>query len=169
MIQSAKAFVYGDDIDTDRIIPGKYTKTLDQQSWADHVLEDLDPDFRARVNPGDVIVAGDNFGCGSSREQAPVALKLAGLSCVIARYFARIFYRNGINIGLPLLEIPDHDIQDGDELDIDLRQGTVFNKTRQTTYQANPMPEVMIRILQEGGLVPFLKKYGDYGEVEKLG
>jgi 3-isopropylmalate dehydratase small subunit len=165
MIQSARAFVYGNDIDTDRIIPGKYTKTLDQQSWADHVLEDLDPDFRARVRPGDVIAAGDNFGCGSSREQAPVALKLAGVSCVIARYFARIFYRNAINIGLPLLEIPDHDIRDGDELDIDLRQGTVFNKTRQTIYQAKPMPEVMIRILQEGGLVPFLKKYGDYGVV----
>jgi 3-isopropylmalate/(R)-2-methylmalate dehydratase small subunit len=165
MIQSARAFVYGNDIDTDRIIPGKYTKTLDQQSWADHVLEDLDPDFRTRMHPGDVIAAGDNFGCGSSREQAPVALKLAGVSCVIARYFARIFYRNAINIGLPLLEIPDHDIRDGDELDIDLRQGTVFNKTRQTIYQAKPMPEVMIRILQEGGLVPFLKKYGDYGVV----
>ncbi|MFZ4428630.1 MAG: 3-isopropylmalate dehydratase small subunit [Saprospiraceae bacterium] len=165
MNQSARAFVYGDDIDTDRIIPGKYTKTLDQQSWADHVLEDLDPHFRSRMQRGDVIVAGDNFGCGSSREQAPVALKLAGVSCVIARYFARIFYRNAINIGLPLLEIPDHDIQDGDTLDIDLRQGTVFNKTRQTIYQAKPMPEVMIRILQEGGLVPFLKKYGDYGVV----
>jgi 3-isopropylmalate/(R)-2-methylmalate dehydratase small subunit len=165
MNQSARAFVYGDDIDTDRIIPGKYTKTLDPQSWADHVLEDLDPNFRSRMQRGDVIVAGHNFGCGSSREQAPVALKLAGVSCVIARYFARIFYRNAINIGLPLLEIPDHDIQDGDTLDIDLRQGIVFNKTRQTSYQAKPMPEVMIRILQEGGLVPFLKKYGDYGVV----
>ncbi len=163
MNQSPRAFVYGDDIDTDRIIPGKYTKTLDQQSWVDHVLEDLDPDFRTRMHPGDIIVAGDNFGCGSSREQAPVALKLAGVSCVIARYFARIFYRNAINIGLPLLEIPDHDIQNGDELDIDLRQGSVFNRTQKKTYHAKPMPEVMIRILQEGGLVPFLKKYRDYG------
>lgn len=163
MNQSPRAFVYGDDIDTDRIIPGKYTKTLDQQSWVDHVLEDLDPDFRTRMHPGDIIVAGDNFGCGSSREQAPVALKLAGVSCVIARYFARIFYRNAINIGLPLLEIPDHDIQNGDELDIDLRQGSVFNRAQKKTYHAKPMPEVMIRILQEGGLVPFLKKYRDYG------
>ncbi len=114
------------------------------------------------MHPGDIIVAGDNFGCGSSREQAPVALKLAGISCVIARYFARIFYRNAINIGLPLLEIPDHDIHDGDVLDIDLRQGIVTNLTQQKTYRAKPMPEVMIRILQEGGLVPFLKKYGDY-------
>ena len=126
------------------------------------MLEDLDPGFRARMHPGDIIVAGDNFGCGSSREQAPVALKLAGISCVIARYFARIFYRNAINIGLPLLEIPDHDIHDGDVLDIDLRQGIVTNLTQQKTYRAKPMPEVMIRILQEGGLVPFLKKYGDY-------
>ena len=162
MNQTARAFVYGDDIDTDRIIPGKYTKTLDQQSWADHVLEDLDPGFRARMHPGDIIVAGNNFGCGSSREQAPVALKLAGVSCVIARYFARIFYRNAINIGLPLLEIPDHDIQNGDALDLNLRQGIVTNLTQQKTYHAKPMPEVMIRILQEGGLVPFLKKYGDY-------
>ena len=165
MSQKPKAFVYGDNIDTDRIIPGKYTKTLDRQSWVAHVLEDLDPSFRERVREGDVIAAGNNFGCGSSREQAPIALKLAGVSCVIARYFARIFYRNAINIGLPLLEIPGHDIQDGDELDVDLRLGKVINLTRRKSYQANPMPEVMIRILQEGGLVPFLKKYGDYGEV----
>lgn len=162
MIQKAKAFAYGDNIDTDRIIPGKYTKTLDQQSWAAHVLEDLDPSFRSQMKQGDVVVAGNNFGCGSSREQAPVALKLAGVSCIIARYFARIFYRNAINIGLPLLEIPDHDIQDGDTLDIDLRTGTVSNLTRHKQYSAKPMPEVMIRILQEGGLVPFLKKYGNY-------
>ncbi|MEY4108058.1 MAG: hypothetical protein RL181_2400 [Bacteroidota bacterium] len=162
MTRKSRAFAYGDNIDTDRIIPGKYTKTLDQQSWAAHVLEDLDPSFRSRVQAGDVIVAGNNFGCGSSREQAPIALKRAGVSCVIARYFARIFYRNAINIGLPLLEIPDHDIQDGDELDIDLRQGRVTNLSRQTHYTAKPMPDVMIRILQEGGLVPFLKKYGNY-------
>ncbi|NBU36481.1 MAG: 3-isopropylmalate dehydratase, partial [Bacteroidetes bacterium] len=98
-----RAHVYGDHIDTDRIIPGKYTKTLDAQMLADHVLEDLDPDFRKKLIMGDILVAGDNFGCGSSREQAPIALQKAGISLIIAKYFARIFFRNAINIGLPVL------------------------------------------------------------------
>jgi 3-isopropylmalate dehydratase small subunit len=157
-----KAHVYGDNIDTDRIIPGKYTKTLDTQSLADHVMEDLDPDFRKNMQPGDIVVAGDNFGCGSSREQAPVALKVAGVSVIIARYFARIFFRNAINIGLPVLEIPDHDIASGDVLDVDLNAGTVHNLTTGKTYEATKMPGVMVHILQSGGLVEYLKKYGDY-------
>lgn len=157
-----KAHVYGDNIDTDRIIPGKYTKTLDTQSLADHVMEDLDPDFRKKMQPGDFVVAGDNFGCGSSREQAPVALKVAGVSVIIARYFARIFFRNAINIGLPVLEIPDHDIASGDVLDVDLSAGTVQNLTTGKTYEATKMPGVMVHILQSGGLVAYLKKYGDY-------
>lgn len=155
-------FCYGDNIDTDRIIPGKYTKTLDMSTLAQHVLEDLDPTFKDTVQPGDVVAAGFNFGCGSSREQAPVALKLSGVSVVIARTFARIFFRNAINVGLPLLEIRDHDIEKGDILRVDLAQGSVLNQTKNKTYQAAAMPQVMIDILQEGGLVPYLKKNGDY-------
>jgi 3-isopropylmalate dehydratase small subunit len=158
----AKALVYGHNIDTDRIIPGKYTKTLDMQSLAEHVMEDVDPKFYSHFSVGDIIVAGDNFGCGSSREQAPIALKVAGASCIIANYFARIFFRNAINIGLPVLEIPNHDIEMYDELDIDLIQGLVNNKTKNCTYQATKMPPIMLQIMQEGGLVPYLKKYGDY-------
>ncbi len=159
---TAKAHVYGDHIDTDRIIPGKYTKTLDLSTLAGHVMEDLDPDFHRNFTAGDIIVAGDNFGCGSSREQAPVALKAAGVSCIIARFYARIFFRNAINIGLPVLEIPDHDIARGDMLEVHLETGKVVNQTRQKTYQATRLPKVMLDIMQAGGLVPYLKKYNDY-------
>ncbi len=156
------AHVYGDNIDTDRIIPGKYTKTLDTASLAKHVLEDLDPEFSTKVKAGDILVAGDNFGCGSSREQAPLALKTAGVSLVIARYFARIFFRNAINIGLPVMEIPDHNIQAGDHLEVDLAKSQVKHLASGAIYQANPLPQVMLDILQEGGLVPYLNKYGSY-------
>jgi 3-isopropylmalate/(R)-2-methylmalate dehydratase small subunit len=152
----------GDNIDTDRIIPGKYTKTLDIASLAAHVMEDLDPTFKDRVKPGDIIVAGDNFGCGSSREQAPIALKASGVSVVIARYFARIFFRNAINIGLPVLEIPDHNIGNGAVVEVDLLNGSVVDTSTGTTYKATKMPQVMIDILNEGGLVPYLQKHGDY-------
>lgn len=159
---AGKAHVYGDNIDTDRIIAGKYTKTLDVQSLADHVLEDLDPDFRQKVHIGDILVGGDNFGCGSSREQAPVALQTAGISLVVARYFARIFFRNAINIGLPVMEIPDHDIVYGDQLEADLKNGTLRNLTTSKLYKATALPDVMFNILQEGGLVNYLKKHGSY-------
>lgn len=158
----AKAHVYGDNIDTDRIIPGKYTKTLDLSMLAAHVMEDLDPAFVSRFQSGDLIAAGDNFGCGSSREQAPLALKTAGVSLVIARFFARIFFRNAINIGLPVLEVPQHRIQMGDEISFDLAEGRIVNHTRQEVYQATPLPPVMLNIMQEGGLVPYLKKYKDF-------
>ncbi len=158
----AAAHAYGDNIDTDRIIPGKYTKTLILADLAAHVMEDLDPDFRSRFKPGDIVVAGHNFGCGSSREQAPVALKAAGVSLVVARYFARIFFRNAINIGLPLLEVPDHDIETGDMLLVDLAEGSIVNLSKQKSYRAVPLPQVMIDILREGGLVPYLRKYGTY-------
>ena len=161
MIQ-ARCWVYGNNIDTDRIIPGKYTKTLDMTSLAEHVMEDLDPDFHKKFMKGDIIVAGDNFGCGSSREQAPVALKAAGVSCVIARFYARIFFRNGINIGLPVLEIPDHDIETGDVLEINLEEGKVYNQTKNKIYNSTKLPRVMMDIVTEGGLVAYLKKYGDY-------
>jgi 3-isopropylmalate/(R)-2-methylmalate dehydratase small subunit len=157
-----KAHVYGDNIDTDAIIPGKYTKTLNLQTFADHVLEDLDPEFRSKVQAGDILVAGDNFGCGSSREQAPLALKIAGVSAVISKYFARIFFRNAINIGLPVLEIPDYDIENGDELELDLKAGSIENLTKGRSYTATKMPAVMMDILGEGGLVKYLSKYGDY-------
>lgn len=159
---TGKAHVYGNNIDTDAIIPGKYTKTLDTQTFADHVLEDLDADFKHVVQPGDILVAGDNFGCGSSREQAPLALKTAGVAAVIANYFARIFFRNAINIGLPVLEIKGHDIQSGDTLEIRLEAGVVKNLTSGKSFQSVPLPPVMLDILNTGGLATYLKKHGDY-------
>ncbi|GIK55664.1 MAG: 3-isopropylmalate dehydratase small subunit [Chloroflexi bacterium] len=159
----AKAHVYLiDNIDTDRIIPGKYTKTLDVAALAAHVLEDLDVEFVHKVQPGDLLVAGHNFGCGSSREQAPLALKAAGVSVVIARTFARIFYRNAINIGLPLVEVTHHTIQSGDWVSVDLANGRVTNHTRQERYQVTRMPQQMIDILNAGGLVNYLIQHGGY-------
>jgi 3-isopropylmalate dehydratase small subunit len=154
--------VYGSNIDTDRIIPGKYTKTLNLQDLADHVLEDLDPEFRTRMKKGDIVVGDDNFGCGSSREQAPLALKTAGVSAVIARSFARIFFRNAINIGLPVIEIKDHTINQNDEIEIDLSSGFVYNLTKNVTYQGTQMPDVMVKILNDGGLVNYLQKNKQY-------
>ncbi len=161
-IFKGRAHVYGDNIDTDRIIPGKYTKTLDIKSLSEHVLEDLDPLFRQKMKRGDMVVAGDNFGCGSSREQAPLALKAAGVSVVIAHYFARIFYRNAVNIGLPVIEIQDLNIEPGDELNVNLEQGTVQNLTKGTTHQATQLPKVMMDILNAGGLVNYLKSNKTY-------
>ena len=155
----AKCHVYGNNIDTDRIIPGKYTKTLDTASLAQHVMEDVDPQFHLKFTVGDIIVAGDNFGCGSSREQAPLALKLAGVSCIIANFFARIFFRNAINIGLPVLEINNHDIEYGNELQIDLENGIVHNLSKNKTYTATKLPKVMLSIMNEGGLVNYLKNH----------
>ncbi len=149
-------FVYPDNIDTDRIIPGKYTKTLDMSALAAHVLEDLDPNFARTVQPGDILVAGWNFGCGSSREQAPIALKAAGVSVVVAKSFARIFYRNAINIGLPLVELGEHDIQPGAQVTVDMANGLVRDDSGKT-YLAAKMPEVMMAILEAGGLVGYLK------------
>lgn len=157
-----KAHVYGDNVDTDRIIPGKYTKTLDQSQLAAHVLEDLDPKFSKRVQEGDILVAGENFGCGSSREQAPVALKAAGVSVVVAASFARIFYRNAINIGLPVVEIGRHDISNGHDVHVDLVKGVVEDLDVGQRYEAAKMPQVMIDILQAGGLVAYLRQHGDY-------
>ncbi|WP_209124258.1 3-isopropylmalate dehydratase small subunit [Alkalihalobacillus sp. BA299] len=157
--------VYGDNIDTDRIIPGKYTKTLDLSDLANHVLEDLDPEFRTRVQSGDIVVGGHNFGCGSSREQAPLALKAAGVSAVVARSFARIFFRNAINIGLPVIEVTDHDIKNNTEIEIDLTLGKIKCLKREVTYQGTQMPDVMVNILNNGGLVNYLKKYKSYNFV----
>jgi 3-isopropylmalate dehydratase small subunit len=162
MTYKGKAHVYGDNIDTDRIIPGKYTKTLDISHLAAHVLEDLDPEFSKRVQPGDILIAGENFGMGSSREQAPIALKAAGVSVIVARSFARIFYRNAINIGLPVVEVADQQIENGNEVEVDLESGTAKNVTTGESYQATKMPEVMVNILNEGGLANYLLKHGTY-------
>lgn|SRR5699024_1747019 len=162
MILKGTSHVYGDNIDTDRIIPGKYTKTLEMQQLANHVLEDLDPEFHKNVQPGDILVAGDNFGCGSSREQAPLALKTAGVSVVVARYFARIFFRNAINIGLPLIELKDYEINQGDKLTVDVKLGTVHNVTNGKVFQGTKMPTVMVDILNEQGLDNYLRKYKSY-------
>ncbi len=161
-IIEAKAHVYGDHIDTDRIIPGKYTKTLDLSTLANHVLEDLDPTFNKIVQKGDILIAGINFGCGSSREQAPLALKQSGISVVIAEDFARIFFRNAINIGLPVLEIGKHTIQKGAKIAVNLKEGTVTDITANKIYTATKLPDIMIAILNEGGLVPYLNKNGNY-------
>jgi 3-isopropylmalate/(R)-2-methylmalate dehydratase small subunit len=157
------AHVFGDNVDTDRIIPGKYTKTLDLANLATHVLEDVDPNFSSRVRPGDIVVAGDNFGAGSSREQAPLALQAAGVAVVVANFFARIFYRNAINIGLPVVEVGRHEIQTGHEVEVDLGGGWVKDRTSGQRYMATQMPEVMVDILNAGGLVNYLREHGNYG------
>lgn len=164
MVIKGKVHKFGDDINTDYIISGKYKfKSLDFNEMSKHLFEDLDPDFYKKINPGDIIVAGKNFGCGSSREQAPLVIKHAGISLVIAKSFARIFYRNSINVGLPLLEADTDQIDQGDNLEIDLFQGRIYNKTKNITiYSKNTFPEIMVKILQAGGLVEYLKKEGDF-------
>ncbi len=150
-----KAWIFGDDVDTDVIIPGKYLRTKDLTLLAAHVMEGLDPGFAARVGKGDVIVAGRNFGCGSSREQAPLALREAGVSAVIARSFARIFYRNAINIGLPLIEA-DVTALEGDLVEVDLANGVV--RVGERTFQGTRLPDFLLEILQNGGLVACRRK-----------
>jgi len=150
---------YGDHIDTDVIIPARELNDPSTQNLARHCMEDIDPDFVKRVKPGDIIVGGVNCGCGSSREHAPMAIKAVGVSCVVAENFARIFFRNSINIGLPLLECPEaaKAAQSGDVLAVDLDTGEIRNKTRSETYQAVPFPEFMRRIIGAGGLVAYTK------------
>lgn len=158
-----RAHKFGDDINTDYIIAGKYKfKTLDMQELAQHLMEDLDPDFYRKVSPGDFIVAGSNFGCGSSREQAPLAIKYAGIAAVLAKSFARIFYRNAINTGLPVVECDTDGIETGDELIVDLAAGEIKNLTRQTVIRVKPLSGVMLKILQDGGLAAHIRKYGKF-------
>ena len=153
-------FRYGRDIDTDVIIPARYLNTSDPAELAKHCLEDLDTTFVTRVKPGDIIVADENFGCGSSREHAPVAIKAAGVSCVIAKSFARIFYRNAINIGLPILECPEavDAISDGDVVSVDADTGTIVDETTGATFHAQPFPPFIQEIINAGGLVERTKK-----------
>ena len=153
-----KAWKFGDDIDTDTIIPAIYLNTTDPNELAQHCMEVVDPDFPKKVSPGDIIVADKNFGCGSSREHAPIAIKAAGISCVIAKSFARIFYRNSINIGLPILACEEAalKIAEGDQIEVDLTSGTITNLTRSETYKAQPFPEFMQQIIASGGLMNYV-------------
>jgi 3-isopropylmalate/(R)-2-methylmalate dehydratase small subunit len=154
---------FGDDVNTDYIISGRHKfKTLDMKELAKYVMEDLDPDFYNKVTPGDFIVGGRNFGCGSSREQAPLAIINANISAVIAKSFARIFYRNCINTGLPVIECDTDQIDAGDELEIDLQKGILYNKTKNVDLPITPLPDVMLKILSEGGLVEHFKKNGTF-------
>ncbi|HBQ85545.1 MAG TPA: 3-isopropylmalate dehydratase [Syntrophomonas sp.] len=158
-----KTHKFGDDVNTDYIISGRYKfKTLDMRELAKHVMEDLDPDFYNKVNKGDFIVAGKNFGCGSSREQAPLAIINADVSAVIAKSFARIFYRNCINTGLPLVECNTDLIDENDELQVELDKGVLHNLTKNIDIEITPLPPVMLKILSDGGLVEHFKKYGTF-------
>ena len=151
-IIEGKTWTFGENIDTDVMIPGRYLRTFNPQDLADHVLEGERPDFTKNVKKGDIIVADENFGCGSSREQAPVAIKTAGVDAIIAKSFARIFYRNAINIGLPVI-VSDIEAKDGDIMSIDLSEGTLINKTTGESTTFEPFKEFMLKILEDGGIV----------------
>ena len=150
-----KVHKYGNNVDTDVIIPARHLNTQDHKELASHCMEDIDKDFINNVKPGDIMVAGDNFGCGSSREHAPIAIKAAGIDCVIATTFARIFYRNSINIGLPIMECPEasQKIEAGDEVEVDFDSGIIRNLTKGEEYQAHPFPESIQKIIKAGGLL----------------
>ncbi len=154
-----RAHKYGDEVNTDVIIPARYLTTTDPKELAAHCMEDLDKDFVTKVKPGDVMVAGKNFGCGSSREHAPRSIRAAGISCIIAEGFARIFYRNSINLALPVLESPEaaKSIQDGDDVEVDLEAGTIINQTRHQTFTAKPYPPFMKELMKAGGLMAYVK------------
>lgn len=153
-----KAWRFGDDVDTDAIIPARYLTTADPDQLAAHCMEDIDPDFPSKVSPGDIIVGGKNFGCGSSREHAPIAIKAAQVSCVIAASFARIFYRNSFNMGLPIFDSAEASagIRAGDELEVEASSGVIRNLTRGEEYQAEPYPPFMVDLIQSGGLIPYM-------------
>lgn len=159
----AKIYVYGDNVDTDVIIPARYLNAPDEKSLASHCMEDIDADFAATVEPGDIIVGGANFGCGSSREHAPLAIKACGVKCVIAASFARIFYRNAINIGFPILECPEaaQAISSGDKVSVDFATGVITDETAGRTFQATAFPGFINKIIENGGLLPYLKARQD--------
>ena len=160
MILKGKVFKYGADVNTDVIIPARYLNVWEARELAQHCMEDIDTEFIQKVNPGDIIMATTNFGCGSSREHAPLAIKAAGVSCVIAASFARIFFRNAINIGLPLLESAEavNNTEAGDTLEIDLAKGEIKNLTRKKVYQAKPYPEFMAQLIAAGGLIEYTRQ-----------
>ena len=159
MILRGKVYKYGANVNTDEIIPARYLNTSEPSELAKHCLEDIDKDFVGKVSPGDIIVASDNFGCGSSREHAPIAIKAAGVSVVIAASFARIFFRNALNIGLPILESPQaaKAISDGDEVEVDFDKGIVKNISKNEVYTSQAFPEFMQKIINAGGLMGYIK------------
>ena len=159
MIFNGKSIKYGDNVDTDVIIPARYLNTSDHKELASHCMEDIDKDFVNKVQAGDIMVAGNNFGCGSSREHAPIAIKASGISLVIANSFARIFYRNSINIGLAILECPEAvaGISDGDQVEADLDNGVIYNRTTGKSFKTQPFPEFIQKIIANGGLVASIK------------
>lgn len=155
-----KVHKYGDNVDTDVIIPARYLNTSDPKELAAKCMIDIDADFVARVKEGDILVANKNFGCGSSREHAPIAIKASGISCVIAETFARIFYRNSINIGLPIIECPEaaKNIEAGDEVEVDFDEGMIYNRTKGTKYQGQAFPEFMQKIIKAEGLINYINQ-----------
>ena len=157
---TGNAIKYGDNVDTDVIIPARYLNTIDKKELASHCMEDIDRDFAKKIKPGDIMVAGNNFGCGSSREHAPIAIKGSGISLVIAKSFARIFYRNSINIGLAILECPEavEGISEGDAVEADLDLGVIYNKTTGESFKTQPFPEFIQKIITAGGLVESIKR-----------
>ena len=162
-----KAWTFGDNVSTDLIAPGRlFHLRSNLPELAKHVLEDADPGFASKVQPGDFVVGGSNFGLGSSREHAPTIIKLAGVSAVLAKSFARIFYRNAINVGLPVIQCDTDSIEAGDKLAVDLSAGTVINITKDYTLTFPPLPGIMRTILDDGGLVAHIQKHGDFGIIE---
>ena len=157
---NGNAIKYGDNVDTDVIIPARYLNTIDKSELASHCMEDIDKNFTSKVRPGDIMVAGSNFGCGSSREHAPIAIKESGISLVIAKSFARIFYRNSINIGLAILECEEasDNISEGDEVEVDLDHGVIYNKTTGKSFTTKPFPEFIQKIITAGGLIESIKQ-----------
>ncbi len=160
MIFNGKAIKYGDNVDTDVIIPARYLNTIDKKELASHCMEDIDQEFVNKVQAGDIMIGGFNFGCGSSREHAPIAIKESGISLVIAKSFARIFYRNSINIGLAILECDEavDGIDEGDQVEADLDNGVIYNRTKGTSFQTQPFPEFIQKIITNGGLVASIQK-----------
>lgn len=163
MKQKGRVWIFGDDINTDLISPGKYLELVDPEEMAEHAMEGIDPDFPRKIQKGDIVVGGTNFGCGSSREHAPLALKYAGIDAVIAESFARIYYRNSINIGLPALECPGitEAVEEGDTVEVDVTGGTVKNTRTGAELPFTPLPGFMIEILGEGGLVMYIRNHMD--------
>ncbi len=161
MIYKGKVWKFGSNVDTDAIVAARYLNTWDPQELASHLMEDVDPQFREKIQPGDIIVAEDNYGCGSSREHAPIAIKFGGISCVVAKSFARIFYRNSFNMGLPIFECPEgvDGTSKGDELEVDGQTGTIKNLTTGQTYQAQPIPPFMQQLIEAGGLMNYVKMF----------
>ena len=167
MIIKGMAWKFGDDINTDQIIAGRYLNTFDPKELARHCMEDVVPNFSNMVNKGDIIVAGKNFGCGSSREHAPLAIQACGISCIIAKSFARIFFRNSFNLGLPLVESEEaaNEIKQQDEIEIDLNKGKIVNHTQKKTYCFRPIAPFMQTLLKSGGLMEYIKKKETHKDV----